>query len=99
MNQSMTFTIKFLTDFSRPLSPTEYCLRVASEESHLREFMTAAEPVQANGEFVKKLTGRELRRAFYGYFRLSPGTRPDRSLDGFSVCNMLLFPSNLCLSE
>ena len=46
--------------------------------------MSAAEPVQANGSILATMTSREIRRAFYGFFRMQPGKKPDRKL-GFRM--------------
>ena len=42
--------------------------------------MTAAEPVQANPSILVNMSSREIRRAFYGFFRMQPGKKPDRKL-------------------
>ncbi|CAK9047626.1 Uncharacterized protein SCF082_LOCUS26656 [Durusdinium trenchii] len=45
------------------------------QEFHIRDFMSTAEPTKASSLQLAKLTSRELRRAFYGYFRQFPGKK------------------------
>ena len=59
-----------------------------TKESHLRDFMTAAEPKHASSIKLSELSGREIRRAFYGYFKQPPGRRPERR-DEFLIVLLL----------
>ena len=51
-----------------------------SEETHLKDFMASAEPKQASALKMAAFSGREVRRAFFGYFRQPPGRKPDKRL-------------------
>ena len=63
------------------------------KESHLRSFILHVEPKRAMA--VNELSGRQLRRVFYGYFRQPPGKKPDRTLAGFCKHSVHLFKFDL----
>ena len=67
-------------DFHRDCNPMIYGFLPACKESHLKDFLTSAEPKTASSMKVSELSSRELRRVFFGFFRQPPGKKPDKKL-------------------
>jgi hypothetical protein len=83
-----TITVEITYYFSCDTFQTLYSLQpMTPKESHLRSFILHVEPKRAMA--VNELSGRELRRVFYGYFRQPPGKKPERTLA--RSCNIVWF--------
>ena len=52
-----------------------------AKENHIRDFLSKAEPRSASHLKTSELSGKDLRRVFFGFFGVPPGRKPDKNLN------------------